>query len=66
MCRFIAYLGRPIIVDELLVKPTNSLVHQSFDAGEMEKPLNGDGFGLGWYLRHIDVRPGLFRSIIPA
>jgi len=66
MCRFIAYLGRPIIVDELLVKPTNSLVHQSFDAGEMEQPLNGDGFGLGWYVRDIDVRPGLFRSIIPA
>jgi len=34
MCRFIAYLGRPIIVDELLLKPSNSLIHQSFDAGE--------------------------------
>jgi len=66
MCRFIAYLGRPIIVDELLVKPANSLVHQSYGAGEMDKPLNGDGFGLGWYVRDIDVRPGLFRSIIPA
>jgi len=66
MCRFVAYLGRPIIVDELLIKPANSLVHQSFDAGEMDEPLNGDGFGLGWYLRNINVRPGLFRSIIPA
>lgn len=66
MCRFIAYLGRPIIVDELLLKPSNSLVHQSFDAGEMSQTLNGDGFGLGWYVHSISQQPGLFRSISPA
>ena len=66
MCRFIAYLGRPIIVDELLLKPSNSLVHQSFDAGEMSQTLNGDGFGLGWYMHSISDQPGLFRSISPA
>jgi len=66
MCRFIAYLGRPIIVDELLIKPVNSLVHQSYDAGEMAETLNGDGFGLGWYARDITHKPGLFRSITPA
>ena len=32
MCRFIAYLGQPIIIDELLLKPSNSLVHQSYSA----------------------------------
>lgn len=66
MCRFIAYLGRPIIVDELLLKPFNSLIHQSFGAGEMSEPLNGDGFGLGWYDHQIRELPGLFRSITPA
>lgn len=66
MCRFVAYLGKPIIVDELLLKPTNSLVHQSFSAGEMTHTLNGDGFGLGYYVHHISERPGLFRSITPA
>jgi len=66
MCRFIAYLGQPIIVDELLLKPSNSLVHQSFDAGEMSEPLNGDGFGLGWYDHQIRELPGLFRAITPA
>ena len=66
MCRFIAYLGAPIIVDELLLKPANSLVHQSYSAGEMSQVLNGDGFGLGWYVHHISDRPGLFRSITPA
>ena len=56
MCRFVAYLGKPIMADELLLKPANSLVHQSFHAGEMSEPLNGDGFGIGW----------LFRAITPA
>lgn len=66
MCRFVAYLGKPIIADELLIKPANSLVHQSYDAGEMSEPLNGDGFGLGWYVHGLSDRPGLFRSITPA
>ena len=44
MCRFIAYLGKPIIVDELLVKPSNSLIHQNYSAEEMSQTLNGDYF----------------------
>ena len=66
MCRFVAYIGTPILVDELLIKPENSLVNQSYDAEEMSQPLNGDGFGLGWYNRQIRAYPGLFRSITPA
>ena len=66
MCRFVAYLGRPIIVDELLLKPSNSLVNQSYDAEETSQTLNGDGFGLGWYVHNISQKPGLFRSISPA
>ena len=63
MCRFIAYLGKPIMADELLLKPANSLVHQSYSAGEMPEILNGDGFGVGWYAHSISERPGLFREI---
>ena len=66
MCRFIAYLGKPIMAEELLLKPVNSLVHQSFSAGEMAEILNGDGFGIGWYAHSISDRPGLFRAITPA
>ena len=66
MCRFIAYLGKPIMADELLLKPTNSLVHQSYSAGEMPEIINGDGFGIGWYIHSISERPGLFRAITPA
>ena len=66
MCSFVAYLGRPIIVDELLIKPVNSLIHQSYSATDTPDTLNGDGIGLGWYARDIRVQPGLFRSITPA
>lgn len=66
MCRFAAYLGKPIIANDLLFNPTNSLVKQSIRAREAEEPLNGDGFGLGWYDHSIDFFPALYRSIQPA
>ncbi|MFN7098475.1 MAG: class II glutamine amidotransferase [Gammaproteobacteria bacterium] len=66
MCRFAAYVGKPIIVDELLFKPTNSLIKQSIRARETDEPLNGDGFGLGWYAHQIDYLPAIFTSMQPA
>jgi predicted glutamine amidotransferase len=64
MCRWLAYQGRPILIDTLLFKPCNSLIHQSLSAQRGHVPTNGDGFGLGWYgeLR----RPGLYRDTMPA
>ncbi len=66
MCRFVAYLGKPIIADEFLIKPKNSLLSQSSHALETSEPVNGDGFGIGWYNRFIREEPALFRSIRPA
>jgi predicted glutamine amidotransferase len=66
MCRFIAYLGKPLIIDEVLYKPKYSLIKQSIHARETDEPLNGDGFGLGWYAKEISDEPGVFRSIQPA
>lgn len=66
MCRFIAYLGEPVMADELLIKPKNSLLSQSFHALESEMTVNGDGFGIGWYNKEIREEPALFRSIRPA
>ena len=34
MCRFVAYLGDALSLDLLLLRPSNSLVHQSFDSKE--------------------------------
>lgn len=50
MCRLLAYMGTPITLDKLLYEPRNSLVNQSINAREIEEPLNGDGFGVGWYV----------------
>ncbi|MBX7125812.1 MAG: hypothetical protein K1X47_08975, partial [Cyclobacteriaceae bacterium] len=66
MCRLLAYRGTPIIMDELLYKPNNSLIHQSFQAREIEEPLNGDGFGVGWYAPEVNYEPVTFVSVNPA
>ena len=66
MCRFVAYLGKPLAIDEILYKPANSLIKQSIHARETDEPLNGDGFGLGWYAHEIDYTPALYTSILPA
>ena len=66
MCRLLAYLGTPIIIDKLLYQPKNSLVNQSINAKEIEEPLNGDGFGIGWYVPELHEEPVTFVSVNPA
>ncbi|MGC1240581.1 MAG: class II glutamine amidotransferase [Chryseosolibacter sp.] len=66
MCRLLAYLGTPVIVDKLLYQPKNSLVNQSVNAKEIEEPLNGDGFGIGWYVPDLHEEPVTFVSVNPA
>ena len=66
MCRFVAYLGEPVLAEDLITKPRNSLIHQSYHARETPEPLNGDGFGMGWYSKNIRPEPGLFKAITPA
>ena len=66
MCRFIAYSGAPLLMADLLYRPTNSLIMQSHHARERAEPLNGDGFGVGWYVHDIDPTPCVQRSVTPA
>jgi ergothioneine biosynthesis protein EgtC len=66
MCRLMAYKGTSILLDELLYKPKNSLINQSINARDLEEPLNGDGFGVGWYSHHISHEPATFVSLNPA
>jgi len=66
MCRLMAYMGSPIIIDKLLYQPKNSLINQSIHAREIEEPLNGDGFGIGWYVPEINYEPVTFVSVNPA
>ncbi len=65
MCRFVFYTGDEIPVADLVTRPENSLIHQSTHARERPEPLNGDGFGLAWYLEDEPV-PARFRSLTPA
>ncbi|HLP66934.1 MAG TPA: class II glutamine amidotransferase [Rhizobium sp.] len=64
MCRFLAYFGSPIFLNELVYDPVHSLVHQSLHAAQAKTETNGDGFGIGWY--GTRDRPGVYRDIRPA
>src|SRR5882672_7060519 len=64
MCRFIAYHGEPILLEDLIASPSHSLIKQSIHATESRSETNGDGFGLGWYGER--ERPGLYREVSPA
>lgn len=66
MCRFILYQGPPILLSSLLIDPAHSLIRQSTNSREREEPLNGDGFGVGWYAPDFTDEPAVFRSITPA
>jgi len=65
MCRWLAYSGSPILIEELLYKPKHSLIDQSRHARLGVETTNGDGFGVGWYAPDVE-RPATFRSIEPA
>ncbi len=66
MCRFTLYLGPPVRLSALLLEPSHSLIRQSTHSREREEPLNGDGFGVGWYKPQYSEKPAVFRSITPA
>jgi len=64
MCRLVALLAdEPVLLADILTRPTTGLVRQSFASRERAQPgpggpqqsyeqgcLNGDGYGLGWYV----------------
>jgi predicted glutamine amidotransferase len=64
MCRWLAYSGSPVLLDELIYKPKHSLIDQSLHSRLGAETTNGDGFGIGWYGEGDD--PAVFHSIEPA
>jgi len=64
MCRWMAYSGSPVLLEELLIKPTHSLIDQSLHSRLGAETTNGDGFGLGWY--GTGERPAVYHSVAPA
>lgn len=64
MCRLAAYLGEPIFLDEVIVKPRNSLLSQARECTMATQRTQGDGWGLAWYGERTE--PGLLRDTVPA
>ncbi|MGH3991497.1 MAG: class II glutamine amidotransferase, partial [Pseudonocardiaceae bacterium] len=64
MCRWMAWLGQPVLIEELLFHTKHGIVDQSLHARMGAEPTNGDGFGLGWY--GTGAGPAVYRSVAPA
>jgi len=64
VCRWLAYSGSPVLLEELLYKPKHSLIVQSLHSQLGAEETNGDGFGVGWY--GAQETPAVFHSMEPA
>ena len=64
MCRWLAYSGSPIVLQEALYAPAHSLIDQSLHSRLGAETTNGDGFGVGWY--GAGETPAIFRETAPA
>lgn len=65
MCRWIAYRGPEIPISVPLIEAEHSLLIQSARSQLGTEPMNGDGFGVGWYAHGLK-KPALFRDVRPA
>jgi len=64
MCRWLAYSGSPVRIEDLIYRPEHSLIDQSLHSQLGAETTNGDGFGIGWY--GVGETPGVFHSVEPA
>ncbi|AXI79125.1 class II glutamine amidotransferase [Peterkaempfera bronchialis] len=64
MCRWLAYSGSPIMLEDIVYKPAHSLIDQSLHSKLGVETTNGDGFGIGWYGHR--PTPAIFRDVGPA
>eukprot|EP00667_Euglena_gracilis_P000717 EG_transcript_716 len=72
MCRFTVYKGRPMVLADLVTRPSRSIIMQSYHCQErlpgLGSSFNADGFGVGWYTvdEQGESRPCMFKSDRPA
>lgn len=64
MCRWAAYIGEPVYLEDIVSRPGHSLIHQSHCATRCHTAINADGFGVAWYGEKPE--PGLYRDVMPA
>lgn len=65
MCRHLCYLGDPVSLSELVLRPARSLLVQSYAPADMRGGgrINADGFGVGWFTGSGPA--GRYRRSIP-
>ena len=64
MCRWLAYIGEPRLIEECLYEGPHSLTEQAQHSHKAKLGVHGDGGGLGWYGNPPE--PGLYRDAGPA
>jgi glutamine amidotransferase len=66
VCRFLAYLGPPATLEELVLAPPHSLLEQSWaPRHQRQGNINADGFGVGWYDHARRREPARYRTARP-
>ena len=66
MCRLLAYLGPERTLQDLLLAPPHSLLHQSWAPRfQTHGTVNADGFGVGWYVPAVRPEPVHYRRATP-
>lgn len=62
----LAYLGPPVSLESLVLKPENSLLHQSYRPRfQRHGTVNADGFGCGWFDTGVRPEPAVYRRDKP-
>ncbi len=64
MCRWMAWFGQDVLIDEVLFKTPHGIVDQSLHSRMGAETTNGDGFGLGWY--GTGDGPAVYHCVEPA
>lgn len=64
MCRWVAWIGTQVYMEDLISRPEHSLIRQSRNAHSCKTAINADGVGVAWYGSRPE--PGLYKDIRPA
>lgn len=64
MCRWMAYVGSPRLIEEFVYDGKNALCGQAQHSHKAKLGVHGDGGGLGWYGKPPE--PGIYRNPGPA
>jgi glutamine amidotransferase len=66
MCRLLAYFGSPIQPEKFIYQAEHSLYLQSYKPKEtVTTSVNADGMGIGWYDFQKDIKPFIYKNILP-